>query len=89
MGGCGQRERVLAPLGHVRRPREGSPLRLRPFGRRSSVLQRQQSCVASKLPIDVVLGDTALLSQHSRAACRLQERPALYVSGRGILELLP
>ena len=43
LGSRRQRQRLLAAMGHLRRPREGPEIRLRTLGRRLAVLQHQQS----------------------------------------------
>lgn len=57
MGGSRQRQRFVATLGHLRRPREGSKIRVRPFRCRAIVFQRQQPGVVEELPANVVSRD--------------------------------
>lgn len=52
------------------------------------MLQHQQSSIVAQLPAYVVSGDSSILSQHSRAVGRLQERSTVHVPGRGVFVTL-
>lgn len=52
------------------------------------MLQYQQSNIIAQLPAHVVPGDPSILSQHSRALGRLQERSTVHVPGRGVFVTL-
>lgn len=89
LGSSGQRQRLPASLGHLRRPREGPPIRVRSLGRRPAMLQHKQSRIFAKLPSHVVPGNPKILSEHSGTPRRVQKRLAVHVPRRSLLELLP
>lgn len=73
MGGCGQRQRLTAVMGHVRRPREGSSVRIRPLRCRPPLFLHQQPSLTAELQVDVVSGDKEILSPNTCAACWMQK----------------
>lgn len=73
MGSCGQRQRIFAAMGHVRRSREGPSVRLWSFRCGPVVLLNQQSHLFAQLQVDVVSGDKEVLSANTCTARWMQE----------------